>query len=83
MNSRKDRETAYNDFIAMTVKSWTFDRLTEQERERLAKTFVWAKSQNIIKGSYNDRWRTMQGLYHSFLDGVGYTDHKWREEKRV
>lgn len=82
MNSRQDREAAYDDFISMTIKAWTFDRLTKEEKVRLAETLVWAKDQNMIKGSYNDRWRAMQGLYHSFLRGVGYTGLGWREEGR-
>lgn len=64
------------DFFQRVIKkSWTWERLTDEERKR----FIYMTVFDEIKG--NDRMRTewLRTIYSAFLVGVGYTDFGWRE----
>lgn len=73
------KEEALKNYIDMTKNSWTYARLTEEEKNRLMYVFEWSDRQGFIKGSYKDRWGTLQVLYTSFLYALGYTPIGWRE----
>lgn len=66
------------DFLEMTFKSWTFDRLTQEERERC----ILALVSKIIKGTRAQRWEQLQHVYRVFLNNCGYTPTGWREPSR-
>ena len=76
----KNKENAINDFTNMIKESWTYARLTENERFAWEESVAWAVDQKVVSGKYSQRWTTLQALYHTFLLGVGYTGWKWREE---
>jgi hypothetical protein len=76
----KNKENATLDFIERIKESWTWARLTEQEKKRFEDSVIWSINQNVIVGTYKQRYHTLNALYHIFLQGVGYTDWKWREE---
>ena len=71
----QDKERAKADFIKMILDSWTFSRLTEQERGRLAEAL------DVVRpgGTYEKRIEHLHDIYHAFLLGVGYTPTGWRE----
>lgn len=78
----KLKENVLNDFIIMIKKSWTYEKLTDKEKSFLEKAFNDYRTQNILKGTYKQRWEILQGIYAAFLHGVGYTDFNWRNTNK-
>ena len=80
----RNKESAFDEFIIMIEKSWTWARLTDSERESCRDAFNFAKSQKILKGNFNQRWSILQAIYNAFLNGVGYPSvsgwYDWRKE---
>lgn len=62
-------------------KSWTYTRLTKEEKERLKKVFFCKQTEDCIKGRIEQKWRILGAIYHSFLMGLNYTSIGWREEQ--
>lgn len=75
------KENAFLHGIAMFCRSWTFERLSADEKERCINSFLFAEEQKIIKGSYRDRIQIMNAIYSGFLSGLGYSGVDWREEE--
>lgn len=76
----RDKSEALSDFIKNIERSWTYDRMTEQERERLSKTFSSIQAKEL-KGDYETRQAALQLAYIAFLDGLGFSGWNWREPK--
>lgn len=74
-----NKEFAIYNFNKMVQQSWTYGKMTEEEKERWAETLESAPVKNAVKGTYNQRWEILQGIYHSFLLALGYT-WNWRDE---
>ena len=79
----KAKENAYTDWFEMIFKSWTWEKLTESEREKFIdevdKFCSERSSFQILKGTYRQRWDILQALYSCYLDGLGYKPIGWRE----
>lgn len=77
----KNKENACADFYEMITKSWTWDRLTKEER-RIFRTKLadYDCMKGRIKGSYDNRWEQCYMLYDMFLGALGYEPIGWREE---
>lgn len=76
----RSKESAFSEYITVIQQSWTWDRLTEQERERCMNTMNWVRDQNILRGNFEARWDILQAVYAAFLDGVGCKPFGWRED---
>ena len=76
---KKDKDNAVLDFYDMIQKSWTYARLTENERKRLAKAFSDVDCQRMVSGSYTQRWMQCQAIYRAFLLALDYKPLGWRE----
>ena len=74
----KPKEKAFPDFLEMTRHSWTYDRMTDDEKTRCEKALRSAASLDI-QGSYNQRYNALNGVYYAFLLGIGYSGALWRE----
>ena len=70
---------AYTDFLTMIERSWTYGRMTDEEKRRCMEAFSWALEQGAIKGADKTRWMIMQAIYNAFLQGIGYDPFHWRE----
>ncbi len=72
----KIKENAINDFNELIKNSWTYNRMTKEEKlkwnEVLSNCFD-------INGSYDQRIHCLHKVYTAFLIGIGYTGWKWRE----
>lgn len=68
------KENANHNYIEMTLESWTYDRMTEEEKKRCIDVLKYSK----VKGSYDARWEQLHAIYYAFLMGLGYTGHRWR-----
>lgn len=75
----KDKKQTLTDFKKMIVNSWTYEKMTKEERERLFQMFDSVQTADALKGSYLQRWEVLQALYSSFLLALGYC-WNWREK---
>lgn len=77
----KSKENEQRDFVEMIEKSWTFDKMTEQEKADCMELLL-RSNQTAVKGSYKTRWNILLAVYHGFLAGLGYFRNPatWREE---
>ena len=75
----RTKENTLSIFMHMIYNSWTYERMTADEQERLEKAVDWADSQGMIKGSFDKRWKVLQAIYNAFLQGIGFSGHLWRE----
>ena len=65
-----DKENAvYNYFNTIIVKSWTWERLTDDEKERFKTCIDFSR----IKGNQRQRVEVLNMVYSAFLHGVDYT----------
>lgn len=70
-----------NDYIDMIKKSWTYEKMSGIEKTRLLDMFDSIRTQDALKGTYNQRWQVLQAIYHAYLIGLGYDNFNWREDK--
>ena len=73
------KENALSRFWQMIRISWTFERLTEQEQERLHKVIFSTQTENAVKGTFEQRWAILHAIYTSFLMALDYQPIGWRE----
>lgn len=62
-------------FETVTIYSWTWKRLTEEEQYKFLNLPVW----KYIKGTKKQRLEVFNSIYHAFLVGLGYSAINWRE----
>lgn len=68
--------TAVEDYFQKVIKkSWTWERLTEAERQQFIDMDVFDK----IKGNDKTRIEWLNTIYKSFLSALGYKPIGWRE----
>lgn len=72
------KENVIIDFKKMIFNSWTFDRMTLEERQKLFETFDNIQTEKALVGTYKTRWTILQAIYSSFLIGLGYNGFNWR-----
>lgn len=72
----KKYSSAVEDYFQKVIKkSWTWNRLTEEEQKRFIDMDVFDK----IKGNDKTRVEWLNTIYHSFLSALGYNPFGWRE----
>lgn len=77
----KIKENVLQDFQQMIYNSWTYNKMTPQEKNQWGKVLEHVKITNVLKGTYSQRWETLQAIYHSFLLALNYT-WNWREKEK-
>ena len=77
----KNKENAQKDFVDFIKKSWTYNKMTLTEQCDCIRLLL--QNHRAIRGTYSQRWDTMNALYFGFLAGLGYLRNPtaWREEK--
>lgn len=84
MTNNRPKEAALDDFIDVIMRSWTWGRMTGEERERFIDALERAdRIHKVITGSYQKRRETCQALYNAFLLALGYSGGFWREDETV
>ena len=63
------------EFYEGLKKSWTWERLTEKEKQKFNKMNVLDR----LKGNNNQRIDSLNLIYHAFLLGLGCDSPNWRE----
>lgn len=72
-----NENAAYNYFNTVISKSWTWQRLTDEEQKR----FITCIDFSRITGTATQRIKVLNMVYSAFLHGVGYSPVGWRESK--
>ena len=75
----KKSNAVENHFQNVIKQSWTWDRLTEEERQRFINMNVFDK----IKGTDKQRVEWLSTIYSAFLIGIGYEPIGWRETEET
>lgn len=73
------KEEALINFIEMIQNSWTYARMTKEEKTRLLELLNHPCIVDSLKGTFIQRWASLQAIYHAFLQGLGYDNFNWRE----
>ena len=73
---KKYSPAAEDYFQNVIKKSWTWDRLTEEEQQRFMDMNVFDK----IKGNDQTRVEWMYTIYQSYLTALEYQPIGWREK---
>ena len=73
---KKESNAVENYFQNVIKKSWTWGKLTEEERERFINMNVFDR----IKGNDSTRKEWLNTIYSAFLNALGYKPIGWREE---
>ena len=74
----KPKEKAFPDFMEMTRQSWTYQRMTEEEKRRCEEALT-SKQAKEIRGTYIQRWYSYNAVYRAYLIGISYDGPLWRE----
>lgn len=82
--TNKVKENAYSDWFEMIFESWTWEKLTESEREKFIDEMdSWCNYRGLLIGTYKQRWEILSELYHIYLEGIGYNSFNWRENEEA
>lgn len=63
-------------FYNVIMKSWTWDKLTDEERQRFMDMKVFGR----IKGNEKTRIEWLCTIYESYLAALGYESVGWRKD---
>ena len=74
------KENVLQEFITMMENSWTYQKMTKEEKERLINVLNDVRTQEALKGACYYRWHILQSIYHAYLIGIGYDSFNWRDE---
>ena len=74
----KNKENTLQDFYNMILNSWTYNKLTKEESNKFDELMEHTRTQNALKGTYEQRWEILQAIYGAFLYGCGYNGPEWR-----
>ena len=75
----KNKENAQADWTDMIVKSWTWAKLTNDEKNKFGDELNKETTKKIISGTYRQRCEILNVLYSMFLEGCGYNGVNWRD----
>lgn len=72
-------QVVVNYFQDTIKKSWTWNKLTEEEQQRFVDMVIEDNIFDRIKGKDKTRIEWFNTIYHSFLFALGYKFIGWRE----
>lgn len=75
-----DKETAIEKYYHNVTVSWTYARLTEQEKAKFKELIFSPRVKAGVKGTLSQRWNILDAIYYSFLMALDYKPIGWREE---
>lgn len=75
------KEDALGHYINIVKESWTYEKLTDAEKEKIMEILTSIRTQNALKGDYKQRINVLNAIYGAFLAGLNYRAIGWREEK--
>lgn len=76
----KKYSNAVEDYLERVItKSWTWEKLTKEERLRFLGMDVFDR----IKGNDDTRIEWLNTIYQAYLIALGYKPIDWREETEI
>ena len=76
----KAKENAYTDWFEMIFNSWTWGKLTDDERTAFVDQMdSWCNWRGLLIGTYTQRCEILNEMYYMYLLGIGYKPSGWRE----
>lgn len=81
--TKKEKLDILYEYIFMIKKSWTYEKLTIEEKETFDHIFYGEQIKGILKGTKKQIWQVLNMIYSSFLYGAGYNGFNWREKERI
>ena len=81
--NNKNKDFVFTDYLKMIKNSWTYARMTQEEKEKIEELLTSGRIKEDIKGTYKQRYNALNGVYYAFLIGIGYDNFDWRGEKNV
>ena len=75
----RTKENALLHYMIMTVKSWTYARMTASEKNACLDALKWAAETGALRGNFEARFYILHSVYYAFLAGIGYSGADWRE----
>ena len=76
-----NKENVIEEFKKMIEQSWTYAKMTTQEKENWNRTINSSRTEQALKGNAHQRWGILQAIYESFLYALDYKNGLWREER--
>ena len=80
---RQNRLKTINEYTDMISQSWTWARLTKEEKDKFTDWVYAQRFVETINGTRKQRWNILNNYYCMFLEGVGYQPIGWREHEDV
>ena len=77
----EEKEKTLIQFRDMIKNSWTYDRMTQEEKDNIMDVLSYNNIQTIeaLKGTKKQCWAILQAIYSSFLAALNYNSMGWRE----
>lgn len=78
-----DKEYGFECGIVNLVDSFSFVKLTDEEKKRFMAIASIVNNNGVVKGSFRDRITIVESVYFGFLAALGYFDShgEWRDEQ--
>ena len=67
----EDKAKAIPEWMDMTFRSWTYNALTDEQREKWRELQKKRWFRDAVKGTYQQRWDALNAIYFAFLEGAG------------
>ena len=77
----EEKEKSLIEYRDMIKKSWTYDRMAQEEKDNIMDVLSYNNIQTIeaLKGTKKQCWAILQAIYSSFLAALNYKPTGWRE----
>ena len=79
MATFRPKENARPEFLLMVMESWTYNRMTVDEKSTCLDKIITA----TIKGRFLQRWTQLQAVFSAYLDSIGYSGAGWRDAQNA
>jgi len=79
MTTFRPKENARPEFLLMIMESWTYNRMTVDEKSACLDKIITAE----IKGRYLQRWEQLYTVFFAYLDSIGYSGQNWRDAQEA
>ena len=69
------------EYFNLCIKdSWTYAKLTKEEKDNLLNLLSKEHIRNSVKGCRQVKREILHSIYEAFLVGCGYNSWNWRDE---
>lgn len=80
MKQEEIKQNVYNFLEKVIYKGWTWEKLTQSEKNRFNDVVHSLLQQNIVVGNERQQQAIISGAFGAFIAGLGYNGFNWRSE---